>query len=76
MSSSSVDARSLFLQHRNSLYRLRQVSRSRLQSAQFLLQSRRGLHEQGNSAVKSVVEQHVNKQSPKTIAKTPSVVSP
>jgi hypothetical protein len=55
---SSVLARSLFLQTR-----FQNFSLSRLQSAQLLLQSRRGLQEQGNKAVRNMLPPHVIRKS-------------
>lgn len=49
---------------------------SRLQSAQFLRQSRLGRQEHGNSADKITVAPQEKSEIPKSIAKTPSVVSP
>ncbi len=50
--------------------------RSRLQSAQLRLQSRRGRQEQGKSAVRRMDRPHPERHKSKSIPNTPSVVSP
>ena len=63
-------ARSLFLHTR-----FQNFSRSRLQSAQLLLQSRRGLQEQGNKAVRNILDPQVTKKSKSVNPNAPSVGS-
>ncbi len=74
MSSSSVSARLRLTQQ--SYHFCRHLILSRGQSEQLRRQSRRGRHEQGNIAVKKMVNPHPAREQIKRIPNTPSVVSP